>query len=137
MILKWRITPGITKIVITPEGGAAVDSTVSAAEVAAGAKTFKGLTPETKYKAEIFAGTKPMGFIEFTTKELSLYTVTLTPGQSLFDAVNAAANAAKDAANKAGDAAKDAANKVADAANKAGDAAKDAANKAANAANQK
>jgi hypothetical protein len=90
--LKWRITPGITKIVITPEGGAAADSAVSPAEVAAGAKTFKGLTPETKYTAEIFAGTRPMGFIEFTTKELSLYTVTLNAGESLWDAVNAAAN---------------------------------------------
>jgi hypothetical protein len=90
--LKWRITPGITKIVITPEGGVAADSAVSPAEVAAGAKTFKGLTPETKYTAEIFAGTRPMGFIEFTTKELSLYTVTLNAGESLWDAVNAAAN---------------------------------------------
>jgi hypothetical protein len=92
VILKWRVTPGITKIVITPEGGSPADSTVSAAEAAAGAKLFKGLTPETKYTAEIFAGTLPKGFIEFETKELSLYTVTLTPGESLVDAVNNAAN---------------------------------------------
>lgn len=92
VILKWRVTPGITKIVFTPDGEAAVDSLVSPAEATAGAKSFKNLTPETKYTAEIFAGALSKGFIEFTTKELSLYTVTLAPAESLLDAVNAAAN---------------------------------------------
>lgn len=92
VILKWRVIPGITKIVLTPEGGTATDLVVEAGEASAGAKTLAGLTPNTKYTAEIFAGTLTKGIINFETKEPSLYTVTLTPGQSLFDAVAAAAN---------------------------------------------
>lgn len=92
VVLKWRVTPGITKIVLTPDGGAAADHTVAAGEATAGSKLITGLTPKTKYKAEIFAGTLPKGLINFETKELSLYTVRLSPGQSLFDAVTAAAN---------------------------------------------
>jgi hypothetical protein len=92
VILKWRITPGITKIVLTPDGGTATDLTVTAGEASAGSKLITGLTPETIYRAEIFAGTLTKGVIDFETKEPSLYTVQLTPGESLFDAVAAAAN---------------------------------------------
>jgi hypothetical protein len=68
VILKWRATPGLTKIVVTPSGGSPVEVTLDANDIAAGQKIVNGLTPATMYTAEIFAGTKSKGITSFTTQ---------------------------------------------------------------------
>lgn len=92
VLLTWRITPGLTKIVITPDGAPAVEHTIASDESDAGEKLITGLTPETNYTAEIFQNALSKGIITFTTKELSLYTVVLSPGDDLATAVTNAAD---------------------------------------------
>ncbi len=93
VMLRWRITPGITKIVVTPGNGTPIEIPISADESNAGEKLVTGLIPETPYTAEIFQGTLSKGIITFTTKELSLYTIILSPGDDLAAAVEGAADA--------------------------------------------
>jgi hypothetical protein len=66
--LDWKISADLTKLVLTPPGGAPVEFTLTAAEKAAGTKQINGLTGATAYTAEIYAGTKNKGIIQFTTK---------------------------------------------------------------------
>lgn len=68
VILRWTTTPGVTKLVLTPNGGTAFDVTLSAADNTAGFKLVTGLQPNTVYAAEIFAGTKSKGLLSFRTK---------------------------------------------------------------------
>jgi hypothetical protein len=68
VILKWRSTPALTKIVLTPASGPAIDVPLVAADLTALQKTINGLTPGTAYTAEIFAGTVSKGTTTFTTK---------------------------------------------------------------------
>lgn len=67
-VLNWKVTAGLTKIVLTPSGGAATDYTLSAGELTAGEKAFTGLQPAKQYKAELFKGTISKGITNFTTK---------------------------------------------------------------------
>lgn len=90
VLLKWRTSPGLTKIVLTPQGGAAADITLSAGDLTAQQKLLTGLTPLTTYTAEIYRNNLKKGTITFTTKEPSLYTVVLQPGDDLVAAVAAA-----------------------------------------------
>jgi hypothetical protein len=91
VLLKWRPSPNLTKIVLTPAGGSPTDITLDAADVATNEKLIEGLTPLTTYTAEIYRNTIKKGTITFTTDEPNLYTVTLQPGDDL---VTAVANAA-------------------------------------------
>lgn len=68
VMLKWRSTPGLTKITLRPTGGNAFDVALSAGDVTAMQKLVSGLTPNTLYEAEIFAGTRSLGFTTFRTK---------------------------------------------------------------------
>lgn len=68
VILRWTTTPGVTKIVLTPTGGASMDVTLSAADNTAGFKLITGLQPNKVYTAEIFAGTRSKGILSFKTK---------------------------------------------------------------------
>lgn len=68
VILRWTTTPGVTKIVMTPQGGSSFDVTISAGDNTAGFKLIDNLQPTTTYTAEIFAGTKTKGILSFTTK---------------------------------------------------------------------
>lgn len=68
VILRWIITPGVTKIVMTPTGGAPFDVVLGAGDVAAGLKLIGGLLSNTTYSAEIFAGTQTKGLLSFKTK---------------------------------------------------------------------
>jgi len=92
VILRWRTSPGVTKIVITPNGGTSFDVPLNAADVTAEQKLIKGLTQLTTYKAEIYKNAIKKGTITFTTKEKSIYAVVLSSGDDLVTAVANAAN---------------------------------------------
>lgn len=92
VLLQWRPTTGLTKIVLTPSGGASTDIALTAADVANSQKLLTGLTPQTTYKAEIYRNAVIKGNITFTTKEKSIYAVILSPGDDLVAAVENAAN---------------------------------------------
>lgn len=69
VILRWRSTPGLTKIVLTPDGGGTpINVTLTPADVTALQKMINGLQPGKLYTAEIFAGTLSKGITTFTTK---------------------------------------------------------------------
>jgi len=89
--LRFTPTTGLAKITMTPATGAATDVTLSAADAAAGIKVVTGLTPNTAYSAELF-DTKSKGYVTFTTLPLTVYTVTLNPGDDLAAAIASAAN---------------------------------------------
>jgi hypothetical protein len=92
VILKWKITPGLTRILIGPVGGSPTQILLDAADLAAGQKLITGLTAKTLYLAELLQGSLSKGTITFTTKEPSLYTVELIPTDNLVTAVANAAN---------------------------------------------
>lgn len=62
--LRWPAGEKATEIVITPGD---IKHTVTAEEIAAGAVTIDGLTPETAYEAKLMNGTKTRGTVKFTT----------------------------------------------------------------------
>jgi hypothetical protein len=66
--IKWKVEDVLTKIVITPQGGAAAESSISASEASAGEKVVEGLTPNTTHTVEIFKGDISKGSATFTTK---------------------------------------------------------------------
>lgn len=91
VILKWKATPGLTKIVITPDGGTPVDVVLTPTDLTALRKTITGLQAGKLYSAEIFAGTLTKGLVTFTTKPalisgnvIDLRTITGVPSV-LFD----------------------------------------------------
>ncbi|MXV14477.1 DUF5123 domain-containing protein [Hufsiella ginkgonis] len=67
-ILRWKVTPGITRLVLTPQPGTAKDIALVAADIAAGRKLVDNLVPNTTYIAELFIGTKTQGTVTFKTK---------------------------------------------------------------------
>ena len=90
--LRWRPTTGLTRIVLTPAGGTAQTITLDATDLDASLKLIEDLTPLTSYTAAIYAGNVRKGILSFTTKEPSIYTIILSPGDNLVDAVTAAAD---------------------------------------------
>src|SRR5690606_9110006 len=74
-LLSWRESAGIDKIVVVAidiEGepvGASTTFDLDEADILNGQKLIIGLEPETRYRAEIFAGENSKGTITFTTKE--------------------------------------------------------------------
>lgn len=92
VILKWRASPGLTKIVLTPTGGTSFDVTLSAGDVTAQQKKINGLLPLTTYRAEIYRNTVSKGVVTFTTKERNIFSVVLNSGADLITAVANAAN---------------------------------------------
>lgn len=92
-VLNWKVTAGLTKIVLTPAGGAAVDYTLSADELTAGEKTFTGLQPSKQYTAELFLGPLSKGVTTFTTKSgppAGTTTINVTPTDDLAAMIAAA-----------------------------------------------
>lgn len=67
-ILKWRESPGLTKIVLTRAGGTPVEVALTDADKAARQKMIEGLRPSTMYTAEIFSNTQSRGTTAFSTK---------------------------------------------------------------------
>lgn len=95
-LFKWKVTNGITKIVLTPvAGGAAVNVPIDGTASAAGQILATGLTPNTNYEAKIYSGTVSRGKLAFTTDG----TVTANPGDDLNAIIAAAANNAVIALN--------------------------------------
>lgn len=92
VILRWRNYAGLTRIVLTPASGSAQEITLTADDVSANMKLIEGLTPQTPYTATIYLNNLRKGIITFTTKEPSIYTRILSPGDDLVAAVAAAAN---------------------------------------------
>lgn len=68
VILRWTLTPGLTKIVMTPQGGAPFDVVLTGGDIAAGFKLIPNLQPSTVYSAEIFDAVKSKGLLSFSTK---------------------------------------------------------------------
>jgi hypothetical protein len=92
VIVRWRQTAGLTRIVLTPTVGNPLEFAITADDVAASQKQLTGLTPSTLYKVEIFAGNRSKGLAQFTTKELSLYTTTISPADNLRQVIEEAQN---------------------------------------------
>lgn len=62
--LKWQAGQTATQIVLQPDK---IIHTVTAAEIAAGAATITGLTPETTYTARLLNGAGTRGTVSFST----------------------------------------------------------------------
>lgn len=93
VILSWRNTPGLTRLVLKPENGTATTVNLTAADITAAEKQVTNLQPSTTYTAEIYAGNKLKGFLTFKTKEPSIFTIVITPADDLLTTVaNAADN---------------------------------------------
>ena len=68
VILNWTPTQGVNKILFTAANGDTMSVAVSEDENMAGQKIISGLTSSTAYSAEILAGNKSKGLLNFTTK---------------------------------------------------------------------
>jgi len=68
VLLTWRPSTELTKIVVTPTaGGTPISVNLSVADLTATLKQVGKLTQKTAYTAEIFAGAKTKGTTQFTT----------------------------------------------------------------------
>ncbi|OWK72432.1 DUF4957 domain-containing protein [Pedobacter sp. AJM] len=94
IMLRFKPTAGLSSIVLTPATGAAITTSLSTADAAAGIKTISGITAGVLYSAELFDGTKSKGLVTFTTLLPTNYTVKLNPGDDLATAITNAANGA-------------------------------------------
>jgi hypothetical protein len=66
--IRWEVEDVLTKVVLTPQGGAAAEFAITADEANAGEKTISGLTANTTYKAELFKAQISKGDVTFVTK---------------------------------------------------------------------
>lgn len=92
-VLSWKVTAGLTRIVLTPAGGTATDYPLSTDELTAGTKAFGGLLPSKQYAAELFAGSISKGQVTFTTKSgppTGATTINVTPTDDLAAMIAAA-----------------------------------------------
>ncbi|MBX0332635.1 DUF5123 domain-containing protein [Pontibacter sp. HSC-14F20] len=73
VILKWRESPGLTRIVLTPTApaGNPIEVPLTEAHVQARQILIEGLRPSTAYTAEIFRNNSSKGTRNFTTKAAS------------------------------------------------------------------
>lgn len=92
--LRFTSEAGLSSIKVTPEGGAAVTTTLAPGDVTAGLKNITGLTGNIKYTAELFSGTKSKGILTFTTLPVTTYSVKISPSDDLAATIAAAANGA-------------------------------------------
>ncbi|MET0393322.1 MAG: DUF5123 domain-containing protein [Chitinophagaceae bacterium] len=68
VLLKWRTTPGLVRIVITPlPSGTPFTVTLTPTDLTAERRIISGLTPNTLYSAEIFDAVKSKGYLTFRT----------------------------------------------------------------------
>jgi len=92
VVLRWKTSPNVTKIVLTPTSGTASSLTLSSTEISTGIKSITGLSGNTTYSAELFNNSTSRGILTFTTAVTPVYSVILNSGADLVAAVNAAAN---------------------------------------------
>lgn len=77
--LRWAEAEGITTITISENETVVQTVTLSTDEITAREALVEGLTAETEYVAELFAGEVSKGTVSFTTKEESIYDLIITP----------------------------------------------------------
>ncbi len=93
VLLKWKVTAGITRIVLTPvAGGTPITVPIDVTVANAGQISATGLSSNTNYEAKIYSGTVSRGKISFTTPGAVTATLTLSPTDDLAAAIIAAAN---------------------------------------------
>lgn len=87
-------TAGLTKIVLTPglTNPSPITTEITSTDIAAGMKTITGLSPDTKYTVQLFAGNKSKGILNITTAKPVTFTTILSPTDNLATAITAAAN---------------------------------------------
>lgn len=83
VILRWTARAGLTKLVLTPEGGNAQEYTLDQTDLDSNFKFIDSLTPVTNYHAQIYADAKEVGYLDFETKPVPIYAFVLTPTASL------------------------------------------------------
>jgi hypothetical protein len=85
VILHWvdSTKPLLTKIVLTPQAGSPIEVPLDQVDLDSSFKKIEGLSPSTKYHAQIFTATKEKGYIDFTTKDVPVYAYTINPTMDL------------------------------------------------------
>lgn len=68
LLLSWKETEGLTKVVLTPKGKPAIEIAVTTMEIANKRKLISSLLSSTEYEVEIFAGNQSMGYTNIRTK---------------------------------------------------------------------
>jgi hypothetical protein len=69
VLVKWKVNPNLTRIVVTPAaGGTGIEVALTAPDHAIQQKAVTGLAQLTNYNAEIFQGTSSKGIYPFKTK---------------------------------------------------------------------
>ncbi|WP_316838744.1 DUF4957 domain-containing protein [Pedobacter gandavensis] len=92
--LAFMEVPAGSTIVISPETGTAITITLTADQIKEKKITIPGLSPTTKYTAELFAGTKSNGYLTFSTTAPIVYTIKISPSDNLATTIaNAGDNA--------------------------------------------
>jgi hypothetical protein len=92
--LHFIPTVGISSIVLKPSTGAAITVPLSVADAASGDKVISGLSPGVAYAADLFMGTRNVGYLNFTTLPQISYTTTVPAGGDLSSVITAAADGA-------------------------------------------
>lgn len=92
--LRFLNDATLTSIKLTPATGAPITVALTAGDITAGTKTITGLTGGLKYTAQIYAGTKDKGLLEFTTLPVTNYSVIISATDNLAATITAAANGA-------------------------------------------
>lgn len=92
VLLRWRPTSNPTRIVVTSASGVSTEFLISSDERAEAQKILEGLNPLTQYTAEIFEGTRTKGTTAFSTKEVSIFDIILSPADNFREIVEGAAD---------------------------------------------
>jgi hypothetical protein len=95
VLIHWFLnsqTTSLTNITFTPVTGAAITTSLGAANLASGQVLVTGLTAGTRYTVQLLAGAKSKGIISVATSENVSYTTTLSSGGNLSAAIAAASN---------------------------------------------
>jgi hypothetical protein len=92
--LRFANDATLTSIKLTPATGTPITVPLVAGDITAGLKAISGLTGNVKYTAQIYAGAKDKGLLEFTTLPVTTYTIVISPTDNLAATITAAANGA-------------------------------------------
>ncbi|SFU92750.1 DUF4957 domain-containing protein [Pontibacter akesuensis] len=92
VLLRWRPTPTLTRLVLRPATGDAIEVALTEEAIASGSITVGNLQPNTFYNVEIYAGNRSKGFSSFTTAMETMYTTVLTPEDNLQEALENSAS---------------------------------------------
>lgn len=96
VLLHWYVnsnTAGVNKIQLTKADGTAGPAfDVTASDNANGVKSLTGLTPDTRYTIQLFAGAKSKGLTSIVTSKAITYTNVLSSGADLATAITNAAD---------------------------------------------